>query len=1253
MATGTLTTSGAIAVTGSSTINASGGPVTFSGTLTGTTTTTLTSGSGTLSLATVSNSGTFTIAGVLGGSQVLTKSGAGILILSGASTYSAGTSLSAGKISLTNGSGLGAGTLAMTSGTILDLVSVTVANNVTVAGTSSVSVNSGTSSTLSGVISGSGILAKKGAGTLVLSGTNTYTGGTSMEDATGTISLINNNGGLGSGTLTMDGNTLALASGVTVANTINLTSNAAISVTGTATLSGALVSGTAGLIKSGTGTLVVTNSNAAYGGLFTRVFVGTLALSGSGSILGTNFTILVVNSGATFDISGVSSTASIGFLVSDDTGGTVSLGAKTLQIRGGAIFPGVITGSSGNLTIDAGSDTVTLSGAANTYSGTTTVTTGILQAGINGAFSPNSAIVLANDSTVALDLSTFTSTIPSLTGGGASGGNVTFSGGALTLSSSTGTFSGAMTGSGTLTISGGTFQKGSADALSSSVVVTLANTAGVTFDLNGFNQTIAAVTGGGSTGGTVALGVGSLTLSSSTGTFSGTMTGSGTLTISGGTFLKGSANAISSSSTVTLANTAGVTLNLGGFSQTLVGLTGGGSTGGTVTLGAVSLTLSAPSGTYSGAITGTGGVTLSSGTFTLAGASLNTYSGATTVNGGTFGASAAQAFSASSAVVLANTAGVTLALNNTNNTILSLSGGGTTGGTVTLGSGNLTFGDSTTVSYGGTITGTGAVTKQGSGQVTLTNSVIAQGGFTVAAGTLVANNTINTGSNNFIVSSGALLKGNTTITAGTTVITGGIAPGNSIGTTTILGDYSQTGTYYVEITPTENDLIDITGTASVSGTVDVTPQLAAYPSTLTVPIITSQGLLTGEFTTLTNHLPSLPLSLSYDSHNVYLTIGTMAFTPPATATTGVLTGNAAIVAVCVDAAPAVGDFGTVVGLLQFSTLEAQQSTFSQMSSSLFNGLDLAEESAILQVRKVLSREMDTFCAPNCFAPREFHAWIDGFYTRTGQNTKGQGIGYHSKPRGVVAGIDYIWEPTIYSGAAVGYTRDDVKFRDDMGKGHIYSYYGALYAGGTYRKFYAQTALMGAGSKYHAVRNIDFHPSLYSPAFRQATHEQWGWEALGNFEAGYSFGTQFQLIPYGTIDYAFLHRGSFEETGANSIDLDVESHNSDLLRFETGLEFLACCNWGTTQWMPHLTAGAAFERRFMGQRSQASFVGSSCVMSVTGLSPNRCLFLTDVGLTGSVPVDGGREDFYFTLDYEGEWGSGYYDNTFSIELSLGF
>ena len=155
------------------------------------------------------------------------------------------------------------------------------------------------------------------------------------------------------------------------------------------------------------------------------------------------------------------------------------------------------------------------------------------------------------------------------------------------------------------------------------------------------------------------------------------------------------------------------------------------------------------------------------GTLILSGA--NTYNGPTNVSTGTLQAGVATvagtsgAFGVNSAVTLNNLSGVTLALNNFNTQIGSLTGGGGNGGNVTLGSATLTVGADNTspAAYAGAISGTGGLTKVGSGTLTLAGANTYGGATVVSAGTLLVSGT-SSGVGTVTVNGGTLLVNGTT-----------------------------------------------------------------------------------------------------------------------------------------------------------------------------------------------------------------------------------------------------------------------------------------------------------------------------------------------------------------------------------------------------------------------------------------------------------------------------------------------------------
>ncbi|HAF1436836.1 TPA: autotransporter outer membrane beta-barrel domain-containing protein [Salmonella enterica] len=356
----------------------------------------------------------------ISGSGQVVKSGDDVLTLSGANSYSGGTLISDGTLVASNVEALGSGdvtddaTLELNTGGTFDnaisgsgqvvksgdktltlsgansysggtLISdgTLVASNVEALGTGDVTDNAtlelNTGGTFDNAISGSGKVEKSGDDALTLSGSNTYTGGTTINDGT------------------------LIASNVEALGTGDITDNAVLELNTGGDFDNA-ISGSGQVVKSGDETLTLSGSNTYTGG--TLISGGTLVASnvealGSGDV--TNDAVLELNTGGDFtnNISGSGQVVKSGDETltlsgaNSYTGGTTISGGTliasnvealgtgdvtdnaVLELNTGGDFDNAISGS--GQVEKSGDDVLTLSGA-NSYSGGTLISDGTLVA---------------------------------------------------------------------------------------------------------------------------------------------------------------------------------------------------------------------------------------------------------------------------------------------------------------------------------------------------------------------------------------------------------------------------------------------------------------------------------------------------------------------------------------------------------------------------------------------------------------------------------------------------------------------------------------------------------------------------------------------------------------------------------------------------------------------------------------------------------------------------------------------------------
>ncbi|HHC0375383.1 TPA: autotransporter-associated beta strand repeat-containing protein, partial [Salmonella enterica] len=553
----------------------------------------------------------------IGGTGRVEKSGDDVLTLSGANSYSGGTLISDGTLVASNVEALGTGDV--TDDATLEL---------------------NTGGTFDNAIGGSGNVVKSGADTLTLSGSNSYTGGTTISGGTLVASTVE---ALGTGDVTNNA-TLELNTGGDFINNIG---------------------GTGRVEKSGDDTLTLSGSNTYTGG--TLINGGTLVASnvealGTGDV--TDNATLALNTGGTFDnaisgsgqvvksgdkmltLSGANSYSG-GTLISDGTlvaSNVEALGTgdvtnnATLELNTGGDFTNNISGS--GQVEKSGDDALTLSGA-NSYSGGTLISDGTL--------------VATNVEALGTGNVTDNATLEMNTGGDFDNA-ISGSGQVVKSGDETLTLSGANSYTGGTTISGGTLVASNVEALGSGDV-----TNDAVLELNTGGDFINSI---GGTGRVEKSGDETLTLSGSN-----TYTG-GTL-ISGGTLIASNVEALG---TGDVTDNATLALNAGGDFINNIGGTGrveksgddvltlsgansysGGTliSGGTLVasnveaLGTGDVTDNATlelntGGDFTNNIGGTGRVEKSGdGTLTLSGS--NTYTGGTLISDGTLVASNVEA----------------------------------------------------------------------------------------------------------------------------------------------------------------------------------------------------------------------------------------------------------------------------------------------------------------------------------------------------------------------------------------------------------------------------------------------------------------------------------------------------------------------------------------------------------------------------------------------------------------------------------
>jgi len=976
-----------------------------------------------------------------------------------------------------------------------------------------------------------------------------------------------------------------------------------------------------------------------------------------------------------------------------------------------------------------GAGTLTVSGAS-TYRGNTSVNVGTWQAGATNSYSQNSAYTVASGAT--LDLNGYNQSIKSLAGAG----NVKLGTGTLTtVGSSSTTFSGAISGSGgltkqgtsTLTLSGGntyegltivdrgTLRAGSVNAFSQGSVHSVSS--GATLGLNNFNQTIGGLAGYGS----VTLGSATLTVGGTATTgFSGTISGTGQLakkdaglftliaanTYSGGTTINGGTLQTTNASAL---GTGAVQLNSGGALKP-VGTLDISSlvwNGGTVasTVGASLLDIAGDltlSGVGQFDFSSSSGFTRDTEYAILSAGNLGLYDGsdfAGLVNSvfridsltntlyvsftGTSTGSILQNdgpyFTLETANFLVSGSVITGGPND-NNTVAGLTFAPGSSlqvfNQLTLTNGDLEVaGGAATLFGSGEVLAPNGLTKLGAGLLNVLNSVVVNGVANISAGTLAVNGTLT--AQDVLVQLGAWLKGSGLIN-GNVINSGTVAPGNSPGTLTVNGDFTQTasGTLQIEVGDSAVDQLIVTGQASLAGTLEAIAfggHEFAYGDQ--VPFIQA-GSISGTFDQIV--VPN-------NFRGRFLVnggTGTLLLAPESY-TLVAQNQNQRNVAAALDGfIGASGDRDAVSLALDLQTGDQYGNAFDQIAPGLYQTLtDTVIEQTNAQNQMLAQRLSSVRLGARGFhvigldqaaltVDRDGKSVADakggndiitqGSATKWSVFVMGNGIfsrvtnvaqvpNYRFNSGGFIVGIDYTFGgdkvstagagqkavvTTIRQGSSLtvglytGYQGTYAKYAND-GRMTINS---ALFGGyATYANggFYSDLIVGGAYNGYRVSRPIDF-----STIDRTARSSPNGGSFTTYLDLGYDWKVgNFTFGPVLSGQYVYAGTAPFTESGADSLNLRLEQQNVGSLRTNVGGRI--AYTWQVTDSITIVPEGRMFWQHeyLQGPNTLGASLdgGSGLGFDYETSAPGRDSVITGAGVSANFG-DRWNTSFYYNADF---------------------
>jgi subtilase-type serine protease len=526
----------------------------------------------------------------------------------------------------------------------------------------------------------------------------------------------------------------------------------------------------------------------------------------------------------------------------------------------------------------------------------------------------------------------------------------------------------------------------------------------------------------------------------------------------------------------------------------------------------------------------------------------------------------------------------------------------------------------------------------GSSRVTA-SGVLDNTDLTISGG-VVSFNGVQTGGSTVVGAKGAL-QGIGRL--GDTRVEGIIAPGNSIGTLTIDGDYVQTasGTYLAELAPgSRSDKLHVTGTASLDGTLKALPEVGIYYLGEQFNFLQADGGVNGTFATVdfSSFSPFLAFSLGYGANGVQIDVAR-----------GNALASAAVTANQLGVATSADSLGINQGLPKPLTqlFPAQVgAALDALSGELHAATPMALVESSRYLRDAaLSRSVGAR-APGAGDAAVTGAWVQAIGGSGKLDGDANAARTQSNTSGLLVGADHQFAGGWQVGGLIGTGRTDSKqaqgrrARAEIDNTHLGAYVGNQWGGFGLRA--------GLGYTRHEV---DSRRELAFAGFQDALTARYDAKTRQLFvEGAYRIGgAEAGLEPYLQLARVEVDvDGINEQGGAAALHGNVADTRTTIgtagVRFDRGLKTA----WQQESWL-HVRGGVGY-RRASGDRNQVANLalagGSGYTVSGAAIADHAVV--AELGLSAWLSPRNQLE-----LGYNGQFGSESRDHGATARWSVQF
>jgi outer membrane autotransporter protein len=271
-------------------------------------------------------------------------------------------------------------------------------------------------------------------------------------------------------------------------------------------------------------------------------------------------------------------------------------------------------------------------------------------------------------------------------------------------------------------------------------------------------------------------------------------------------------------------------------------------------------------------------------------------------------------------------------------------------------------------------------------------------------------------------------------------------------------------------------------------------------------------------------------------------------------------------------------------------------------------------------------------------------WGQVFGSVAKQNSSSQDGGFRSTSSGVAFGYDKEISKGSHLGIAISYANSKVKSTDSLKQTDVDTYQANIYNGKTFGKYFLDTIVGFAWNDYNSNRAI---PSINKTA--ESNYQ--GQSYISKARTGFiqDIGHGFNLIPELSLSFVHNRNNNYSETGAGSMNLDVQGSSTNFLEGRGGLKlgYHTITKEGT-KITPEIRVSYGYD--FIGDRQTitSNFAGQTATFSSLSSKVDQRSFRAGAGIDFA-----NINEITLSADYNYERKSEYYSHSGSLKARYSF